>query len=734
MRAPLLVCAISLAACASGKSGTQPDGNSTIYEDASVPDIDAPPKHGFGEPCTSNMQCESGLCILVGTSGQCTQTCGDCPPGYGCLGVTGIQVEGQVTFVCVPTSTQLCTTCTQDSECTLIGMDKCVTYPDGDKACAQDCSTVSCPTGYTCNTVNINGTNYKQCMAASGACDCTAANPGAMQPCNIMTPWNVCLGSQTCGGASGWGACQPPSMTDDPDATYTDDNCDGIDGDITKGIFVAGGGADTATCGLTYSAPCRTLSYGIVRAVQASKPNVYVQSGTYNEVVVLLNGVNVYGGYDFNWQRGAYSDPAHRVVIAGGQDNGTGGDGEYMAVRAHNLIVAPTLADLVIQAPNAQGTGGASGRDGKSSYGIHVNTARLNLERVQILGGNGAPGGSGPNGQDAVIVDAQSYMNGGNGGNGDEFTTTCNSSSRGGGGSAGTNTCSSSPSSRAMNGGAGGAGGTMDTDCSLSSPDLNARAGRNGSPAAFTFGTFGTAGTGGSGTDVCGPTTDGKPGYVVNGPGGSGASGGYLTNGYWYARAGASGGTGENGGGGGGGGGSGGCDQGTDAYGAGGGGGGAGGCAARSGGGGGGGGGGSFGILATGGSQVTIGTCDLVRGNAANGGAGGAGGRGQSGGAMGMGGLHPGSATPGNGGAGGHGGHGGGGGGGAGGSSIGIVHTSDSTITGSCTQSGGAAGGPGSGGPSAPTAPAGERDGNDGTSGGAGTLTTTRTCASTSSC
>ena len=46
-----------------------PDANTSTLEDAEV-EIDAPPKHGFGEPCTSNLQCESGLCILVGTSGQ----------------------------------------------------------------------------------------------------------------------------------------------------------------------------------------------------------------------------------------------------------------------------------------------------------------------------------------------------------------------------------------------------------------------------------------------------------------------------------------------------------------------------------------------------------------------------------------------------------------------------------------------------------------------------------------
>src|SRR5262245_16112439 len=81
----LLLCA--MAGCASS-SPVQCDPQSGTCVDAAVdptPDgpPDAPPGAGFGEPCTDNHQCESGICILVGTSGQCTQLCGQCPSGYG---------------------------------------------------------------------------------------------------------------------------------------------------------------------------------------------------------------------------------------------------------------------------------------------------------------------------------------------------------------------------------------------------------------------------------------------------------------------------------------------------------------------------------------------------------------------------------------------------------------------------------------------------------------------------
>ncbi|HET9990262.1 MAG TPA: hypothetical protein VFQ65_17145, partial [Kofleriaceae bacterium] len=331
------------AACASSRPGNQCDpASTTCTADASTgigsdaaPTIDASPdapKKGFGEPCTDGSQCQSTICILVATGGVCTELCtNDCPSAdWGCLGVTGVVDPGQVTQVCVPTSDQLCTPCQHDSECTLLGMDTCLQEVSGRSYCARDCSTVACPTGYDCTQEGAT----KECVPHSGACDCNAATQnGTTEACTITTPLSTsCAGTSTCAGAGGWGMCQPPSPNDVPDPSYVDSNCDGIDGDASKGIFVAGGGTNSSTCGLAFNMPCQTISFAIVRAVQTSRPNVYVQAGTYNEVIVMLNGVNVWGGYDFNWQRGPYSTPANRVTVIGTQDTSTGGDGEYLTV------------------------------------------------------------------------------------------------------------------------------------------------------------------------------------------------------------------------------------------------------------------------------------------------------------------------------------------------------------------------------------------------------------------
>ena len=154
------------------------------------PAIDARPdgpKKGFGEPCTDGSQCQSTICILLGTGGVCTELCAnDCPAaGWGCLGVTGVVDPGQVTQVCVPTSDQLCTPCQHDSECTLLGMDSCVQEVSGRSYCARDCSSVACPTGYDCTQEGAT----KECMPHSGACDCNvAAQNGTTEACTITTP------------------------------------------------------------------------------------------------------------------------------------------------------------------------------------------------------------------------------------------------------------------------------------------------------------------------------------------------------------------------------------------------------------------------------------------------------------------------------------------------------------------------------------------------------------------
>ncbi|HEU0033874.1 MAG TPA: collagen-like protein [Kofleriaceae bacterium] len=637
---------------------------------------DGPPKRGFGEPCTDRAQCDSNLCIVIGTSGSCTKLCGDCPEGWGCLGVLGVDADGQVSFVCVPSSTQLCTTCTQDSECTLIGMDKCVPYPDGDTYCSQDCSTISCPTGYGCQTVNVGGTNFKQCIPDSGACDCNASNPGATQPCTIATPFGSCAGTETCGGATGWGACLPPSQTDDPDPAFEDSNCDGIDGDASRAILVSGAGANTANCGLSFATPCQTIPFAIARASATGRPHVYVQSGTYTGTLTMVDGISVFGGYDVNWQRDSHAVPGHIVTLAGG----------VTAVKFTNITQPTTLDNVIVTSANATGTGG-------SSIGILVTGSQgVELRAVLVDPGDGTAGTDGTTGT--------AGLSGGNGGTGNPGCENsgigCSSCSRPAGGLAGASSCSR----------AGGVGGL---------PGLG---GSNGSAGGTgQIGTPGGAGATCSGSTAC----DGQAGAngLAGTDGNTGAPGGSLGtfSGATYLPAnGTNGALGAPGNGGGGGGGGGGGTTNCDSYGSSGGGGGGGGCGGT-GGTRGTGGGGSFGVIAVD-SQLVIDSSTVLGRTGGAGGRGGAGGARGLGGAGGAGGPYGGGseqddggdgARGGNGGAGGLGGDGGGGGGGPSiavvclGTSEQLVSAIASMLQGGTGGAGGSSAAPGATGVSAPT-------------------------------
>jgi hypothetical protein len=422
---------------------------------------DTMPKKKFGEACADKAECESGICVFAGVGGICSKTCfpGSCPKGFGCIGVLDVIEQGKVSDVCVPEATQLCTPCSKHTECSLSGKDLCIEYDPGELFCGQDCTKVGCPSDYSCESIQVGTSTHKQCVPKSGACDCDATKTGATKACDITTPFGSCAGARTCKGAAGWGTCEPPSATDVPDASYTDDNCDGIDGDIKGGIFVSTGvGADNATCGLTHQDPCLTVSQGIVRAKKEGLSFVYVQTGSYDEVVTLEAGIHIIGGYDTaSWKRDARTKAKHKVTITGKLDTTVD---QYLTIAAHNLAVATTLADLVLVGPNASGSTPAGAR---SSHVIHADTvANLNLERVTLIGGNGADGADGAKGSDAPIVGATSVMNATKGGNGDEFTSSCDDSTRGSAGGAGANSC---PGSLAVHGGGGGRGGTMDTCC-----------------------------------------------------------------------------------------------------------------------------------------------------------------------------------------------------------------------------------------------------------------------------
>ncbi len=443
-------------------------------------------------------------------------------------------------------------------------------------------------------------------------------------------------------------ACTKTAEIDVPDVDHIDANCDGIDGMKDLAIYVDVEMGNDNLDGHTIYTPVRSISVALSKASTEDR-DIYISHGTYFEIIELLDGVNLYGGYDASagWQR---QNELETLVI--GINN--------RGITARNISSATEIQQIHFKGEENLVAGG-------SSYGAVIvnSSSELIFRNCVIEAGRGGDGRSGIAGQSGLGAsggrDGQDAQD-------SELFAGCGTRV---GGSGGTNFCSDfNP-----NGGNGGNGGVG---------DQNGGAGNTGLPNP---GNGGRGGNGGNYDNDCRTQPGGQAGSIgvngsngaegVNGNGGNGR--GEIRGEGWFGQNGGSGQNGISGGGGGGGGGSGGqngryifpitaCD---DGCGGGGGGGGAGGCGGSSATGGQAG-GGSIGVLLIN-SSPRLDQNMIITGGGGIGGNGGRGGDGGVGARGGNGGPANGDLSSGGmGGFGGNGGRGGHGGGGAGGISVGI--------------------------------------------------------------
>jgi putative metal-binding protein len=474
--------------------------------------------------------------------------------------------------------------------------------------------------------------------------------------------------------------------------------------------------------------PCKTIGFGIDRAVAKGRSQVLVADGLYAEPVTLVNGISLRGGYrPDNWERHLAST---NTIIQGVSSTGA----HDRTVVASGIVTPTVFEGFVVR-------GALNGKTDGNSYAIYVtgSSPDLAIHDNVVQAGRGGPGAAGGPGASGLAGVNGAGRDGDPAGYDARIATgtgTCNPSNNRSLSNGGTRTCGAD----VVNGGNGGGNrcppATTCTNCTSSGctsctfAEFSGIDGVNGQPGDPPVGGAG-GGFGDAGYDMgyhqslnlCYVSTSPSDGQAygldgANGPGGGigppragcSPSAGTVTGGHWSSAPADAGNSGGNGGGGGGGGAGGGakcvfCTTGKDQFGGHGGGGGSGGCGGA-GGDGGKTGGGAFGIFVVGGSAPVITGNTLLRGQGGSGGAGGVGGAGGAGGTGGAGGI---SAIlcaepAGRGGKGGDGGLGGGGPGGCGGVSFGI-YTSGVGTPNYCTAdagnviSGGAGGTGGSGGP-----------------------------------
>ncbi len=527
-------------------------------------------------------------------------------------------------------------------------------YPE--KNCAQCCTPehatalcvdgeceFACEPGYhQCGNLCYEDHDAAHCLVG-GECQPCPERPHALRTCD---PYNW---QQPCGYEcyQGWidldgepengceYECTATSGEDEPDDQFMDTNCDGVDGEVAKAVFVAVEGNDLNPG--TPDAPKRTIQAAIDAALSMpGKEYVIVSEGEYEESVSLRNGVSLYGGYSYrdNWRRSS----TYKATIKGTSN---------VALSAIG-INQPTEVVRI----DVRGKDFSSGS--QSSYAVYVrnSSSALEFRFCEIHGGRG---GNGANGEPGTEKGADG-LPGENGQNGQH-----NGCSSGNGGSGGYSVCGSGKSGgRGGCGSGNGAAGSSASDCS---------GGAGGSGVGDCWENAGNGSRGGDGADG-----------AQGSKGSDGSTTGSVVNGYWVGERGGDGGRGQNGTpgcGGGGGGGSDGWFLCSDDRGGGGGGGGGAGCGGE-GGKGGEPGGGSFGFFLYNASPI-IEHCHIITEDGGDGGAGGEGADGGSGGAGGSGGVgYDGAGSGGAGGNGGNGGKGGTGGGGSGGISVGIYKAGSS--------------------------------------------------------
>ena len=532
-----------------------------------------------------------------------------------------------------------------------------------------------------------------------------------------------------------------PDLADDfprPGENYVDRNCDGVDGESSRALFVWSGSAQSLG---TRQNPFVTIGEALAAFDPSRYTTILVAAGYYPENLVLQEGMQLHGGYspDFS-RRDIVLFPS---VIRGSEPDAADPTSLPGTVHAANVQSTRTvLAGFTIHGydVNADPPPGQPGFNSYAVYARDCNASLVVMNNV-IIGGRGGDGAGGRSGD--------SGANGSDGGDGRDSkecdgSADCSGRSNDGGGGGENQSCfaaGGNPGATARGyytdpqdyrgGGVNGAGGYNSMYDNSNHPDYSdlckydcvvsgIGTSNNGSDARP--GPNGSAGTGGSGCSL---------------------PGGRIQNGHWLASAGSGGSAGTHGGGGGGGG-AGGAVLNNNAFssctigskdgdlGASGGGGGGGGCAAT-GGTAGGGGGGTFGVFLyfsnTQGSLPKVTANRIRRGFGGMGAGGGGGGQGGLGGQGGAGGevVQPAwcAGAGGKGGRGGDGGAGGGGGGGCGGVSYGIASnyggsTSNPSFSDNRFETPGTSdtGGPGgSGGPS----PAGAAySGSPGTNGASG--------------
>ncbi len=292
-----------------------------------------------GPECEADDECVRGICVDF--------ECVDCLEDDDCH-----------QSVCYE---RTCVQCSEDEHCP--GDDICEQF-----WCESGCARMDCGSG-TC--VDDNGSLY---------CEC---DDGYLN--DEDDPTLPC----TC------------AVTDTPDpVNFTDGNCDGLDGDASRAIFVSINGSD-GNDGAP-ARPVRTITRGVELAANDSeRDHVYIGDGEFVEPgpIRLEDNVSIFGGFHDSgtsleeWERGPGYETILRVEEGLTDHRPLEIVGNTQDVEVQLLTVVAGDGNL----DNLDGEGSFAG----SSVGIMVynNLAHVEISHVDVVTGRGMHGRDGSVGE-----------------------------------------------------------------------------------------------------------------------------------------------------------------------------------------------------------------------------------------------------------------------------------------------------------------------------------------------
>lgn len=200
-----------------GQDTGPPDTGTPDPPDVAEPvDTAKPPvKSGYGVPCGSKDECESGLCVQNQATGQgtCTKLCGapgDCPGKDTCINVQ------QGTSICYPSDSGQA--CPAAPGACVSGFS--LTDGKGACTCAVVCETAAdCQSGAACSTWQVAGSTQRLCTPIGLSCKLVRNKPKGdvcHQICYPLTATSglcsaQCVTSLDC--PSGW-KCMSEALPD----------------------------------------------------------------------------------------------------------------------------------------------------------------------------------------------------------------------------------------------------------------------------------------------------------------------------------------------------------------------------------------------------------------------------------------------------------------------------------------------------------------------------------------